>query len=74
MAEVSGRTLMMALQAVDAAISRFEEYRDEDGELEAGLEELRFAYSRAEMELKAAYLEARKSTPGLPPYEKLVKG
>jgi hypothetical protein len=72
MAEVSGRTLMMAVQAVDAAISRIKESGD-PGDLEPDLEELLFSYSRAEMELKAAYLEARKSSPGLPPYEQLVK-
>ena len=72
MAEVSGRTLMMAVQAVDAAISRIKESGD-PSDLEPDLEELLFSYSRAEMELKAAYLEARKSSPGLPPYEQLVK-
>jgi hypothetical protein len=72
MAEVSGRTLMMAVQAVDATISSIKESGDA-GELEPDLEELLVSYSRAEMELKAAYLEARKSSPGLPPYEQLVK-
>jgi hypothetical protein len=72
MAEVSGRTLMMAVQAVNEAISRIKASGDPD-ELEPDLEELLLSYSRAEMELKAAYLEARRSTPGLPPYEELVK-
>jgi hypothetical protein len=72
MAEVSGRTLMMAVQAVDAAISRIKESGD-PGALEPDLEELLFSYSRAGMELKAAYLEASKSSPGLPPYEQPVK-
>jgi hypothetical protein len=75
MAEASGRSLMMALVALDAEISRIKESVSGDlGELEPNVQELLLAYSKAEMELMAAYAEARKSAPGLPPYEKFVSG
>jgi hypothetical protein len=75
MTEASGRSLMMALVALDAEISRIKESVSGDlGELEPNVQELLLAYSTAEMELKAAYAEARKSAPGLPPYEKFVSG
>jgi hypothetical protein len=35
---------------------------------------LMLAYSRAAMELKASYLDARKSAPRLPAYNELVSG
>ena len=73
MIEVSIQTLMMALQAVDAEISRIKDTVGGDlGELDPDLQEVLLAYSKAAMELKARYLEARKSAPRLPPYEQLV--
>jgi hypothetical protein len=75
MAEVSGRSLMMALVALDAEISRIKESVSGDlGELEPNVQELFLAYSNAETELKAAYADARKSASGLPPYEKFIRG
>jgi hypothetical protein len=75
MVEVSVQTLMMAVQAVDAAMSHIEEsVGGNHGELEPDLQELMLSYSKAAMELKARYLEALKSLPSLPPYEQLVSG
>jgi hypothetical protein len=73
MVDVSVKTLVMAVQAVDREMTRIEESVGGDlGELEPDLQEIMLSYSNAAMELKARYLEARKSDRSLPPYEQLV--
>jgi hypothetical protein len=75
MPQLSPQTLMMAVQAVEAEIARLKESVDGDiTALEPDIQELMLSYSRAAMELKASYLDARKSTPGLPAYNQLVGG
>lgn len=72
MPEVSGRSIMMAVQAVSSEIQRIAG----DGpasELDPDDQELLLSYDRCAAELKAAYLEARKTVVNLPPYEKLVQ-
>jgi hypothetical protein len=56
--EVSIRTLMVALQVLGAEMSRIEEQLESDPG-EPDLTELLLSYSKAEMEMKARYLEAR---------------
>jgi hypothetical protein len=75
MPQLSPQTLMMAVQAVEAEIARLKESVDGDiTALEPDVQELMLSYSRAAMELKASYLDARKSAPGLPAYNQLVGG
>ena len=73
MANLSANTLTMAVQGVNAEICRI---RDSVGgditELEPDDQELLFAFSQAAMELKAAYIEMSRATPGMPAYEQLV--
>lgn len=73
MPEVSGRTLVMAIQAVDEEIHRLEEERTALGEEgDPDLDELLLAYSLAADELEKAYREALQHVSNLPPYEQLV--
>ena len=75
MADLSAQTLVMAVQGVDAEIRRIQDSVDGHlSELEPDHQELLLAFSQAAMELKAAYLDARRASPGLPPYEELVGG
>lgn len=75
MPELSAQTLVMAVQAVDAEMDRIQDTAGGDiTELEPDAQELLLAYSLAAMELKASYLHARASEPGLPAYERLVSG
>ena len=69
--ELSIRSLMVALQVLGAEMSRIEELLASDPG-EPDLTELLLSYSKAEMEMKARYLEARESDRSLPPYEQLV--
>lgn len=73
MAKLSGNTLMMAVQAVHAEMQRV---RGDVSitDLEPDDQELLLAYSRAAEELKAAYADVCKTSPGLPPYADLVAG
>lgn len=74
-AELSAQTLVMAVQAVEAEIRRITEtVGGEITELEPDDQELLLAFSKAAMELKKAYLDAREFAPGMPPYEQLVAG
>jgi hypothetical protein len=74
MPSLSANTLTMAVQGVNAEICRI---RDSVGgditELEPDDQELLLAFSQAAMELKAVYVEMARSTPGMPPYERLVQ-
>lgn len=73
MPEVSGRTLMMAIQAVDAELQRLDAEITAAGEdADPELQLLSLSYSKAAWELEDAYREALKTVSNLPPYEKLV--
>ncbi|MEN9866539.1 MAG: hypothetical protein RL748_2129 [Pseudomonadota bacterium] len=73
MPEVNGRTLMMAIQAVDFKISDIVKNLDTADDTEGGeLELLLLSYEKAAASLKIAYEEAQKSVSNLPPYDTLV--
>ena len=71
MAELSDPALTMAIQAVASEMQRIQGDADM-ADLEPDDQELLLAYSRAAMELKAAYLQARQIRPQLPSYETLT--
>ncbi|HEY8976656.1 MAG TPA: hypothetical protein VIN75_20745 [Burkholderiaceae bacterium] len=72
MAEVSGNTLLMAVQAVNDAIAMLDErIRDGSGDPLDDTEML-MSYTRAADELRSAYEVARLTSSNLPPYEDLV--
>jgi len=74
MSEISGNTLMMAIQAVDAEMRGIEdELEGADADISADLEELLLSWSKAADELKTAYEAALLSQVNLPPYEDLVQ-
>jgi hypothetical protein len=64
---------MMAIQAMDAKTKNLAQEIDNavDPEL-SDLEEEILAFSKAQMELKKAYLERQQESDNLPPYEELV--
>jgi hypothetical protein len=74
MPEINGRTLMMAIQAVDFKINdivtQLEDASDPDG---GELELLLLSYEKAAASLKVGYEEALKTISNLPPYETLVR-
>jgi hypothetical protein len=73
MADVSGNTLLMAVQAVNDAIKALEERLqgpDADPLDDTGM---LMSYSRAADELRTAYEVARLNTSNLPPYDELVE-
>ncbi|MFP2905651.1 hypothetical protein ACLESD_11455 [Pyxidicoccus sp. 3LFB2] len=73
MPEVSGRTLMMAIQAVEAERHRLEAEVTAAGEdADPDLQLLCLSYSKAAWELEDAYREALETVINLPPYEQLV--
>ncbi len=73
MPEINGRTLMMAIQAVDFKINdivkQLDDAKDDDG---GELELLLLSYEKAAAALKIGYEEALKTVSNLPPYEALV--
>jgi hypothetical protein len=72
MPEVSPNTLLMAVQAVDAAIQALEmRLREADDDVLADTEML-MAYARAADDLRDAYEVARLTATNLPPYHQLV--
>ena len=74
MANVTGGTLMMAIQAVDDAVR---ELAGATADLESALPDdvdMLYCFDRAARELRAAYEIERLSTNNLPPYEQLVGG
>ncbi len=74
MPEISGHTLVMAIQAVDAKINDIEHRLATDStEYGADLESLLLSYEKAASALEAAYSEALRSLSNLPTYESLVK-
>lgn len=73
MPEVSGRALMMAIQAVDAQIERLEAEVTEAGDdADPDLQLLCLSYWKAAWELEDAYREALETASNLTPYEDLV--
>lgn len=72
MPEVSGNTLVMAIQAVDGEIQRLTELTDEQRVPEDYL--LLEAYLKSADELEHAYAEALRHACNLPPYAQLVRG
>ena len=73
MADVSGNTLLMAVQAVNDAIAILDErIRDGSGDPLDDTEML-MSYTRAADELRSAYEVARLTSTNLPPYDELVE-
>lgn len=73
MADVSGNTLLMAVQAVNDAIVQLDaSIRDGSGDPLADTDML-MSYTRAAEELRAAYEVARLTSTNLPPYDELVE-
>jgi len=73
MADVSGNTLLMAVQAVNDAIATLDaRIRDGSGDPLADTEML-MGYTRAAEELRSAYEVARLTSSNLPPYDELVE-
>jgi hypothetical protein len=71
MPEISGRTLVMAVQAIEMEINRLRALPDESAV--AGDEELLLQYERAADELEEVYEKAAQSIVNLPPYSDLVR-
>jgi len=74
MANVSGGTLMMAIQAVDDAIRALSGAATDPDAAGPDDVEMLYCYDRAARELRAAYEIERLSSNNLPPYEQLVRG
>lgn len=77
MPEVNGRTLMLAIQAVDAKIQALQATLDaaeDDEDAAADAEEMQLSYEGAAQDLRAAYEIARLAASNLPPYATLVSG
>ena len=75
MANVDGKTLMMAVQAVRDKVDALDRERnaaDPDDDDLADVEELLLSYTLAQDKLKRAYKEEQAKTTNLPPYAKLV--
>lgn len=73
MADVSGNTLLMAVQAVNDAIATLDaRIRDGSGDALADTDML-MGYTRAAEELRSAYEVARLTSTNLPPYDELVE-
>ena len=71
MPDVSGWTLVMAVQAVQTEILRLRSMAEEN--VVPGDELLLVDYETAAEELEAAYAEALRRQPNLPPYAQLVR-
>ena len=73
MPEINGRTLMMAIQAVDFKIKDIVKQLDSLDNNEGGeLELLLLSYEKTASSLKVGYEEALRTISNLPPYETLV--
>ena len=76
MAEVSGNTLVMAIQAVDQqlhALGAQIDAMDPHDRAMADLEDMQLAYAKAATELRQAYSAAWSDASNLPPYASLVQ-
>ncbi len=75
MPNINGRTLAMAIQAVDFKMADLERTIDaQPSDQGSELESLLLSYTNAAEALKRAYQEALAEVSNLPPYEKLVRG
>lgn len=73
MPEINGRTLMMAIQAVDFKINAIVQQLDDAEDADGGeLELLLLSYEKTAASLKIGYEEALKTVSNLPPYETLI--
>ena len=71
---INGKTLALAIQAVDFKMADLERTIDALPDTEgSGLESLLLSYTNAAEALKRAYAEAVAETSNLPSYEKLVR-
>jgi hypothetical protein len=76
MPDVNGRTLMLAIQAVDAKLKSLQARLDaagDDDDAAADAEEMMMSYEGAAEDLRAAYEIARLAASNLPPYASLLK-
>lgn len=74
MPNINGRTLAMAIQAVDFKIADLEKKIDAlPSDQGAEIESLLLSYENAAEALKHAYREALSEADNLPPYDKLVR-
>lgn len=71
MPEISGRTLALAVQAIDMEIRRLRSLPD--AMTVSGDEELLLQYEIVADELEEVYAEAARSIINLPPYSQLVR-
>ncbi|NJD08690.1 MAG: hypothetical protein FIA97_19685 [Methylococcaceae bacterium] len=75
MTTLNGKTLVLAIQAIDFKMADLEKKLDaEPPDRGADLEELLLGYSNAAEAFKRAYQEALTEVDHLPPYESLVRG
>lgn len=74
MPDISGSTLMMAIQAVDAKINEISKQLEEGNDVEdvGEVDLLLLGYEKALQELRVGYEEALQTASNLPPYELLV--
>ena len=73
MAEINGRTLMMAIQAVDEKLQQLSQAIEACKEDELiDLEDMLLCYSKTADDLRKAYLLECKQCSNLPDYGKLV--
>jgi len=72
MPDVSGNTLLMAVQAVDEAIKSLQARLRSPEADPLDDTEMLLSYTRAAEELRSAYEVARLSSSNLPPYAELV--
>jgi hypothetical protein len=74
MPNINGRTLALAIQAVNFKMSDLEQTIDsQPSDQGAELESLLLSYTNAAEALKLAYREALLEVDNLPPYEDLVR-
>ena len=74
MAEVDGLTLMMAIQAVNAEIRRYEQLLSSETLRDPEeIQSLIFSYEKTADELKTAYESEWKEGSNLPPYDELIR-
>jgi hypothetical protein len=75
MPDVDGRTLMMAIQAVDAKMHVLKATIDgvDDDEDVTTVEDLLLGYEKAAEKLRAAYELACLAASNLPPYASLIR-
>jgi len=73
MADVSGNTLLMAIQAVDDAIRALEAATADAATASPDDIEMLYCYDRTAAELRSAYEIARLTASNLPPYDRIVR-